>query len=163
MKREELVKNINNLKAKVNEKNKELERLERDLSAYDEGYDPSWVPKYAEKYFFIDDNGLIKYSNWTGCAIDFSKQSIGNVFPSEIVAEKELRKIKLKLNLLIYKNNFDTDTDVSHRYFINFKSLSIVEEDEDIDNGGVYFFNFNIAETALDKYKDEIKDLYGNL
>ena len=119
--------------------------------------------KSGEKYYSISTKG--KIGSYSFCNDDFDKEIIdfGNYFKTQEEAERKCFEIRLhrQLELFALENN---DTEItwdinSEKYLINYsKDMGIVIDKVYTlkDFGQVYFTSREIAEKALETFKDDL-------
>ena len=119
--------------------------------------------KFGEKYYTISTKG--KIGSYSFCNDDFDKETIdfGNYFKTQEEAERKRFEIRLhrQLELFALENN---DTEItwdinSEKYLINYsKDMGIVIDKVYTlkDFGQVYFTSREIAEKALETFKDDL-------
>ena len=119
--------------------------------------------KFGEKYYTISTKG--KIGSYSFCNDDFDKEIIdfGNYFKTQEEAERKRFEIRLhrQLELFALENN---DTEItwdinSEKYLINYsKDMGIVIDKVYTlkDFGQVYFTSREIAEKALETFKNDL-------
>ena len=119
--------------------------------------------KSGEKYYSISTKG--KIGSYSFCNDDFDKEIIdfGNYFKTQEEAERKLFEIRLhrQLELFALENN---DTEItwdinSEKYLINYsKDMGIVIDKVYTlkDFGQVYFTSKEVAEKAIETFKDDL-------
>lgn len=119
--------------------------------------------KFSEKYYVISTKG--KIGSYSFCNDDFDKEIIdfGNYFETQEEAERKRFEIRLhrQLELFALENN-DTEIDWnihSEKYVINYSKKMgpfIIEVYDLKDFGQVYFASKEIAEKALETFKNDL-------
>ena len=119
--------------------------------------------KFGEKYYTISTKG--KIGSYSFCNDDFDKEIIdfGNYFKTKEEAERKCFEIKLhrKLELFALENN-DTEIDLnvhSEKYIISYRidgNIFIDKVYSFKDLGQVYFTSKEIAEKALETFKNDL-------
>ena len=119
--------------------------------------------KFSKKYYTISTKG--KIGSYSFCNDDFDKEIIdfGNYFKTQEEAERKRFEIRLhrQLELFALENN-DTEIDWnihSEKYVINYSKKMgpfIIEVYDLKDFGQVYFTSKEIAEKALETFKDDL-------
>ena len=119
--------------------------------------------KFSEKYYTISTKG--KIGSYSFCNDDFDKEIIdfGNYFKTQEEAERKRFEIKLhrQLELFALENN-ETEidwNDSSEKYMINYskdKEIYIHMVYSLKGFGQVYFTSKEIAEKALEAFKDDL-------
>ena len=119
--------------------------------------------KFGEKYYTISTKG--KIGSYSFCNDDFDKEIIdfGNFFKTKEEAERKCFEIRLhrKLELFALENN-DTEIDLnthSEKYIISYRidgNIFIDKVYSFKDLGQVYFTSKEIAEKALETFKDDL-------
>ena len=119
--------------------------------------------KFGEKYYTISTKG--KIGSYSFCNDDFDKEIIdfGNYFKTQEEAERKRFEIRLhrQLELFALKNN-DTEIDLnthSEKYIISYRINGNIFVDKVYsfkDLGQVYFTSKEIAEKALETFKNDL-------
>ena len=119
--------------------------------------------KFGEKYYAISTKG--KIGSYSFCNEDFDKEimDFGNYFKTQEEAERKCFEIKLhrQLELFALENN-DTEidwNDSSEKYMINYNKDKGIFIDRVYTLkifGQVYFTSKEIAEKALETFKDDL-------
>ena len=119
--------------------------------------------KLGEKYYTISTKG--KIGSYSFCNDDFDKEimDFGNYFKTQEEAERKCFEIKLhrQLELFALENN-DTEidwNDSSEKYMINYNKDKGIFIDRVYTLkifGQVYFTSKEIAEKALETFKDDL-------
>lgn len=165
---DELKEIINNASSTINNANSKILELEKQLKETKNKY---WIPKDKEKYFYINDGcGDVCNSAWNNDTIDKYRLSIGSVYKTQ----KEAKKIGLgkvfeqqlyvKLQRFADENNdrkIDWNNKDQAKYYIEYnydRKLICVDNynyyrefQQDI-----YFTSREIAEKAIEKFKDDL-------
>ena len=119
--------------------------------------------KFSEKYYAISTKG--KIGSYSFCNDDFDKEIIdfGNYFKTQEEAERKHFEIRLHRQLELFaleNNNTEIDWNIhSEKYMINYgkkMGLFIIEVYDLKDFGQVYFTSKEIAEKALETFKDDL-------
>ena len=119
--------------------------------------------KFSEKYYTISTKG--KIGSYSFCNDDFDKEIIdfGNYFKTQEEAERKRFEIRLhrQLELFALENN-DTEinwNDSSEKYMINYNKDKGIFIDRVYTLkifGQIYFTSEEIAEKALESFKDDL-------
>ena len=119
--------------------------------------------KFGEKYYTISTKG--KIGSYSFCNDDFDKETIdfGNYFKTQEEAERKRFEIRLhrQLELFALENN-DTEinwNDSSEKYMINYNKDKGIFIDRVYTLkifGQVYFTSKEIAEKALETFKNDL-------
>ena len=156
--KEELLNELKQLEkdfnAKVADIKKQIEECDKKV------FKPS---KFGEKYYTISTKG--KIGSYSFCNDDFDKEimDFGNYFKTQEEAERKCFEIKLhrQLELFALENN-DTEidwNDSSEKYMINYNKDKGIFIDRVYTLkifGQVYFTSKEIAEKALETFKDDL-------
>lgn len=103
MNKQQILEQINELKQKIEELEKEVNSPESE--GIKKGV--RWKPEYGEKYYYLDDGGGINYAYWSNDNIDLFRFNTGNCFKTEQEAEdykenlltkQALKDLALELN-----------------------------------------------------------------
>ena len=152
---------LNKLKQLEKDFNTQVADIKKQIEECDNKvFKPS---KFGEKYYTISTKG--KIGSYSFCNDDFDKEIIdfGNYFKTQEEAERKRFEIRLhrQLELFALENN---DTEItwdinSEKYLINYsKDMGIVIDKVYTlkDFGQVYFTSREIAEKALETFKDDL-------
>ena len=150
----------------------ELKQLEKDFNTkvadikkqIEECYKKVFKPnKFGEKYYTISTKG--KIGSYSFCNDDFDKEimDFGNYFKTQEEAERKRFEIRLhrQLELFALENN-DTEIDLnihSEKYIISYRidgNIFIDKVYSFKDLGQVYFTSKEIAEKALETFKNDL-------
>ena len=119
--------------------------------------------KFGEKYYTISTKG--KIGSYSFCNDDFDKETIdfGNYFKTQEEAERKHFEIRLHRQLELFaleNNNTEIDwNDSSEKYMINYNKDKGIFIDRVYTLkifGQVYFTSKEIAEKALETFKDDL-------
>ena len=119
--------------------------------------------KLGEEYYSISTNGEIDQYNF--CNDNFDKEIIdfGNYFKTQEEAERKYFEIRLHRQLELFaleNNDIEIDWNIhSEKYVINYgkkMGLFIIEVYDLKDFGQVYFTSKEIAEKALETFKNDL-------
>ena len=119
--------------------------------------------KFGEKYYTISTKG--KIGSYSFCNDDFDKEIIdfGNYFKTQEEAERKCFEIRLHRQLELFaleKNDTEIDwNDSSEKYMINYNKDKGIFIDRVYTLkifGQVYFTSKEIAEKALETFKDDL-------
>lgn len=121
MTKEEILKEIEEIKEAVLVSNRRMDVLEAEVKKLEEP--KPWKPKNGERYYYIGHTTGVLYSYWTGSDADVVCYRIGNCFPTEERAKQAAEKIKMLLKLEQYHDMFCPDyvpdwSDYTCKFFI---------------------------------------------
>ena len=157
-KKEEL---LNELKQLEKDFNTKVADIKKQIEECDNRfYKPT---KFGEKYYSILTNGEINTYNFFNDNVDDKIIGFGNYFKTKEEAERKCFEIKLhrQLELFALKNN-DTEidwNDDSEKHTISYDRDGGIFIDEVYslkDFGQVYFTSKEVAEKAIETFKDDL-------
>ena len=157
-KKEEL---LNKLKQLEEDFNTQVTDIKKQIEECDNKfYKPT---KFGEKYYSILTNGEINTYNFFNDNVDDKIIGFGNYFKTKEEAERKCFEIKLhrQLELFALKNN-DTEidwNDDSEKHTISYDRDGGIFIDEVYslkDFGQVYFTSKEVAEKAIETFKDDL-------
>ncbi|WP_287529034.1 hypothetical protein [Peptostreptococcus sp.] len=91
--KEKYLKKIDDITSKAKQDIEEvIKAYEEELNSQDGGH---WIPAEEERYWWIDTEGYVDWTEWHGCTDDEGRLSIGNVFKTEKEAEFEVERLKI--------------------------------------------------------------------
>ena len=157
-KKEELLNELKQLEKDFNTKVADIKKQIEECD--NKFYKPT---KFGEKYYSILTNGEINTYNFFNDNVDDKIIGFGNYFKTKEEAERKCFEIKLhrQLELFALKNN-DTEidwNDDSEKHTISYNrdgGIFIDEVYSLIDFGQVYFTSEEIAEKAIETFKDDL-------
>lgn len=156
--------------------NTKLEELKKEIENEKNKEEP--FIKEGQEYFYIDSTGDVRFGFWNNHPVDQQRLDFGNIFPyteeNKEQVEKEVefkireRKLWVEIEMFARQNNegkIDWNNDEQMKW-----SLCIEHNETIVIDYGcyyrqlntVYFTSKELAEKALEKFKDEIKRLYFN-
>lgn len=127
MNKQQILEQIDELKQKIEELEKEVNSPE--FEGIKKGV--RQMPEYGKKYFFVNSRGYIDYKFWEKIETDLFRFNTGNCFKTEQEAEeyKENLLTKQALKDLALELNdgveIDWDDDNQPKFYINYYSLSM--------------------------------------
>ena len=157
-KKEELLNELKQLEKDFNTKVADIKKQIEECD--NKFYKPT---KFGEKYYSILTNGEINTYNFFNDNVDDKIIGFGNYFKTKEEAERKCFEIKLhrQLELFALKNN-DTEidwNDDSEKHTISYDrdgGLFIDEVYSLKDFGQVYFTSKEVAEKAIETFKDDL-------
>lgn len=162
MKKEKIIEQIEELKQKI-------EELEREVNSPElEGIKKSvrWQPIFGQRYFYLDDNGVIRCVEWQYDDEDKFHFNIGNCFKTEQEAEEykenlltkqQLKDLALELNEGVeidWENCAQTKFSIYYQGH-NVQELRLDSADFYTEIGQVYCLDAIFLETAKDRIGEE--------
>lgn len=143
------------------------ELLKMDFEEIKEIKNPYKRVDHRERYYFVNEGGRVKYFKDLNDNYDDDKFNTLNYFNNKNYAEYVTFKETLmrKLDRFAWENNEQTIcwNDCRHKYFILFSvddNELIVDWNRVYKSNNVYFTSKEIAEQALEKFKDDLMKLY---
>ena len=120
------------------------------------------------KYFYIDDDGLVKESGEANTVIDEMRYADGNYFVEMPVAEYVAKFEEINRKLLRFKDESGDKVDWSDikvsKFYIAYdagkKAITVYGAATVCSIGTVYFSKKEIAEAALKSLENKIEDFY---
>ena len=157
-KKEELLNELKQLEKDFNTKVADIKKQIEECD--NKFYKPT---KFGEKYYSILTNGEINTYNFFNDNVDDKIIGFGNYFKTKEEAERKCFEIKLhrQLELFALKNN-DTEidwNDDSEKHTISYDRDGGIFIDEVYslkDFGQVYFTSKEVAEKAIETFKDDL-------
>ena len=152
---------LNELKQLEKDFNTKVADIKKQIEECDNKfYKPT---KFGEKYYSILTNGEINTYNFFNDNVDDKIIGFGNYFKTKEEAERKCFEIKLhrQLELFALKNN-DTEidwNDDSEKHTISYDRDGGIFIDEVYslkDFGQVYFTSKEVAEKAIETFKDDL-------
>ncbi|EKX89310.1 Uncharacterised protein [Peptostreptococcus anaerobius] len=102
--KEKYLKKIDDISSKAKQDIEEaIKAYEEELNSQDGGH---WIPAEEERYWWIDTEGYVDWTEWHGCTDDEGRLSIGNVFKTEKEAEFEVERLKILAIMKKYSRPF---------------------------------------------------------
>ena len=153
---------LNELKQLEKDFNTKVADIKKQIEEYDKKvFKPN---KFGEKYYTIFANGDIFTYNFFNSDIDKEFINFGNYFKTKEEAERKCFEIRLhrQLELFALENNdteIDWNDDSSKEYIISYSKDDGIFVDRVYnlkDFGQVYFTSKEIAEKALETFKDDL-------
>ena len=160
MNKQQILEQIDELKQKIEELEKEVNSPE--FEGIKKGVRQK--PKYGEKYFFVDSRGYIDYKFWEEIETDLFRFNTGNCFKTEQEAEdyKEnlLTKQALKDLALELNNGVEIDWKSEKKYkhylYLNYQTNALntywVRSGQD---NNIYCLNAKFLTIAKDRIGEE--------
>ena len=84
--------NLEELTKKSEEMEKQLTELKLEIKRAKNDWKSKYCYNYNDKYFWIDDEGLVSGSQWDNMDIDINRFSQGNIFATEKEANLESKR-----------------------------------------------------------------------
>ena len=81
--------NLEELTKKAEEMEKQLKELKSEIKRAKKDWELKCPYNYNDRYFWIDDEGLVSGSRWDSMGIDINRFSQGNIFATEQEANLE--------------------------------------------------------------------------
>ena len=152
---------LNELKQLEKDFNTKVADIKKQIEEYDKKvFKPN---KFGEKYYTIFANGDIFTYNFFNSGIDKEFINFGNYFKTKEEAERKCFEIRLHRQLELFaleNNDREIDwNDSSEKYMINYNKDKGIFIDRVYTLkifGQVYFTSKEIAEKALESFKDDL-------
>lgn len=81
--------NLEELTKKAEEMEKQLTELKLEIKRAKNDWKSKYCYNYSDKYFWVDDEGLVSESQWDNMDIDINRFSQGNIFATKEEANLE--------------------------------------------------------------------------
>lgn len=161
--------NLEELTKKAEEMEKQLTELKLEINRSKNDLKLKYFYDYNDKYFWIDDEGLVSGSQWDNMDIDINRFSQGNIFATEQEANLESKRRTLLAKFREFRNERNEGwkpdwTDVNESKWSavlitgKLKALSICLNNS-FDTFG-YFKNREDCQRAIEIFGEEIIDLF---
>lgn len=160
--KEKYLKKIDDISSKAKQDIEEaIKAYEEELNSQDGGH---WIPAEEERYWWIDTEGYVDWTEWHGCTDDEGRLSIGNVFKTEKEAEFEVERLKILTIMRKYSSPFVYDkTNYFLVYYHDSKTIGI-DYYWSIDSGCPYFETKEIAHQVINEIgEDRLKKYWFGL
>ena len=151
---------LNKLKQLEDDFNAQVADIKKQIEECD---NKVWKPNEGDKYYAISIKGMVLKYNFINDNVDKELMNFGNYFKTQEEAERKRFEIRLhrQLELFALENNgTEIDWNIhSEKYVINYSKkmgLFTVEAYDLKDFGQVYFTSKEIAEKALETFKNDL-------
>ena len=146
---QERIERIEALEAEFNER---LKALKAEVQREDE------FPQDGDGYWYIDDYGYILNEKWDGLDFEEFRIEIGNVFKTKEQAEFAVEKLKVEAELRKFSRKFIWGGENWILSMGTNKDIFLVYEDDEMNQGAVYFEDEYKALEAIEAVgKERIK------
>lgn len=159
MNKQELENRIKDLESDIQASQNTIEELKKAIVDMEE---KAWKPKGEEIYYCTEGVRVVSYHN--NNQFDKDMISIGNYFKTEKQAERVLfeQNLRMRLRKFAEDNNdkIDWNDDYHPKYYLFFnmtkKTINVDRLYYQRDFGEIYFSSKEIAEKAIEQFKDEL-------
>ena len=115
-------------------------------------------PQYNDTYYNIESNGRVDWFKWGEGDYDLEAQGIGNIFRTEEQAEFAVEKLKVEAELRKFSRPFCWGGENWILSMGTNKDVFLVYEDDEMNQGAVYFGDEYKALEAIEAVgKERIK------
>lgn len=154
---EELLKELEEAKAKIAEIEKKIEEKKTETDR--------WKPRTAEEYWWTDSGGLINRGVWDDDGIDNGRWRINNCYQTKEECEFTKEKLKVMAELKGYKESkyrkWDGDNNHYHIYYNYIYGEVDISYSQIDKRNEIYFESREKAQQAIDAVGEErIKKYY---
>lgn len=162
MDKQQLLREMEEFKRQQNELVEKMEWLQEQINGIEEE-NKWWIPKEGDSYYYICTDGYVESSLNTGKDIDKCKINNINCFETKEQAERQsfvellhrkLQKFMVKNNSIVDWNNDDDKYNIWYDYELKSLDIGCIEQARDF--GQVYFSSEEIAEKAIEEFKDDL-------
>lgn len=161
--------NLEELTKKAEEMEKQLTELKLEIKRAKNDWKLKYYYNYNDRYFWIDDEGLVSGSQWDNMDIDTNRFSQGNIFATEKEANLESKRRTLLAKFRAFRDERNegwkpdwTDTNEAKWSVIlsegKLKALSVYFNNS-FDTFG-HFKNQEDCQRAIEIFDGEIIDLF---
>lgn len=96
-------------------------------------------PRDGENYWYVDNDGVVMEMEWQGNEYDQGRLSIDNVFQTKEQAEFAVEKLKVEAELRKFSRPFHWGGENWILSMGTNKDIFLVYEDDEMNQGAVYF------------------------
>lgn len=129
MTKEEILKEIEEIKDAIFVSNRRMDVLEAEWKKQEEESKP-WKPEIGESYYYVDSVHMTTdFFYWDGDEYDYVRYNAGNCFSTKERAEQVAEKIKMLLKLEQYHDMFcpdyvpDWSSRVERKHYVYYDTL----------------------------------------
>lgn len=160
MNKQQIIEQIDELKQKIEELEKEVNSPE--FEGIKKGV--RQMPKKGEVYYFVDSAGYVSHTYWAGGEDDLFRFNTGNCFKTEqeaidfkenLLIKQQLKDLALELNNGV---KIDWEDDNQPKFYINYYSLSMeLSQDfsKTIRGTDIVCLNKNFIDIAKERIGEE--------
>lgn len=160
MNKQELIEQIDELKQRIEQLEKEVKTDESNIAVTD----VRWQPVLGQTYFYLDAFGNVESINWDFDDIDYYRFNIGNCFKTRqegedyrenLLTKQALKDLALKLNKGA-EIDWDDEMETKYMLYINErKQLAQNSSFDFIDLGQIYCLSKEFLNIAKDHIGEE--------
>nr|DAV36526.1 MAG TPA: hypothetical protein [Caudoviricetes sp.] len=165
MTKEELLKEIEEIKEAVLVSHRRMDVLETEVKKLEEP--KPWKPEHNKEFWFVSGAGQVRNEAWDDYICE-PFYNVGNCFPTEERAEQAAEKIKMLLKLEQYHDMFcpdyvpDWNSRVEWKHYVYYDTLKKQWERGNVnhckDAVQVYFYSKETAQKVCDLLNREEND-----
>lgn len=147
----ELENELKDIRAKLEEAEKEQQKSRR------------WKPQYAERYCYLNKDGSVGIVYYGNDSFDKKLMAIGNYFATQEETEFEAERLKVLEEMREFEESLDREWNHDNdHYFITWKYTQIyIDSNFDLKHNDIYFESSKKAQECIDKVgADRIKRFY---
>lgn len=157
------------LEKALNQFSENVNKILKEMFSFEGKKEKDWKMKspydFEEKYFYIDEEGVVNESQWDELDIDVNRFSQGSIFATEQEAELEVKRRNLLTRFRAFRDECSMGLSVQdEKWEIDYKdkklkSLWLPNSINGFPTFG-YFKNKQDAERAIELFGDEIEELF---
>lgn len=167
-------KYANELEKALAQFSENVNKIVTEMFSFEGKKEKDWKMKspydFEEKYFYIDEEGVVNESQWDELYIDVNRFSQGSIFATEQEAELEVKRRNLLTRFRAFRDECNGDWQINWnkneaKYYLYKSNMT-----DDILCNDIYFYetfilfgyfkNEEDAERAIELFGDEIKELF---
>lgn len=162
-------KYANELEKALAQFSENVNKIVTEMFSFEGKKEKDWKMKspydFEEKYFYIDEEGVVNESQWDELYIDVNRFSQGSIFATEQEAELEVKRRNLLTRFRAFRDECSGGLSVQdEKWEIGYKgkelkTLWLPNSINGFPTFG-YFKNKQDAERAIELFGDEIKELF---
>lgn len=162
-------KYANELEKALAQFSENVNKIVTEMFSFEGKKEKDWKMKspydFEEKYFYIDEEGVVNESQWDELYIDVNRFSQGSIFATEQEAELEVKRRNLLTRFRAFRDECSRGLSVQdEKWEIGYKgkelkTLWLPNSINGFPTFG-YFKNKQDAERAIELFGDEIKELF---
>ena len=99
--------NLEELTKKAEEMEKQLKELKSEIKRAKKDWEIQYPYEHRDKYFFVDEEGVVTVSHWDNWDIDINRFSQGNIFKTKEEANLESKRRTLLAKFREFRNDYN--------------------------------------------------------
>lgn len=162
-------KYANELEKALAQFSENVNKIVTEMFSFEGKKEKDWKMKspydFEEKYFYINEEGVVNESQWDELYIDVNRFSQGSIFATEQEAELEVKRRNLLTRFRAFRDECSRGLSVQDKKWEigykgkELKTLWLPNSINGFPTFG-YFKNKQDAERAIELFGDEIKELF---